>query len=236
MAEPDFDVSYLDRRNRLTVFFRIILAIPHTFLLGVWGSVTQVAAFFQWVVIVFTGKRNEGLHSFNNAYLEYSARVSGYTALLHDTWPGFATERRDEPVHYRLDFHPQANRLTTLLRWIWMIPALFVVMLFGFAAMFVQFVGWFMILITGRLPRGMFDFLVRFTRLSVAFSAYLLLLTDEYPTSSWSDTRTGTLPPGNFSDRPVPPPADSAPATPASGAPAAPGAASNWPPPPPPAG
>lgn len=231
MAQPDFDVSYLDRRNRLTVFFRIILAIPHSFLLALWGWVTEVSAFLQWLVIVFTGKRNEGLHNFNNAYLEYSARVTSYTTLLHDSWPGFATERRDEPVHYRMDYQQPANRLTTLLRLIWMIPALLVLMLFGFAAGFVQLVGWFVILITGRLPRGMFDFLVRFTRLSLAFSAYMLLLTDEYPTSSWGNTQTGTLPPGNFSNHQVPPSV-----TPPSGPSGSPGGGSNWAPPPPPAG
>lgn len=222
MAEPEFDVSYLDRRNRLTIFFRIILAIPHSILLALWGWVTQVSALLQWLVIVFTGKRNEGLHSFNNAYLEYSARVSGYTGLLHDTWPGFATERRGEPVHYRMDYHQEANRLTTLLRLLWIIPALLVAMVFSIAAAFVQLIAWFVIVITGRLPRGMFDFLLRFTRLSVALSAYMLLLTDEYPLSAWSSTTTGTLPPGNFSNHPAPP-ASGTPGGPGSGTPGGPG-------------
>lgn len=203
MAEPDFDVSYLDRRNRLTVAFRGFLAIPHTFLQGAWGSVAQLSALCQWFVIVFTGRRNEGLYRFNNAYLEYSARVVAYTSLLHDTWPGFLTERRGEPVHYRLDYQPAANRLTTALRMIWVIPATVVLMIFAFAAAFVQLVAWFVIIISGQLPRGMFDFVVKVTRLSLATSAYLLLQTDQYPLTDWRGGPTGALPPGDFSDRPA---------------------------------
>jgi len=51
----------------------------------------------------------------------------------------------------------------------------------------VAVVAWFAVLITGRYPRGMFDFLVGVMLWGVRVSAYLLLLTDRYPPFSLRD-------------------------------------------------
>ena len=43
------------------------------------------------------------------------------------------------------------------------------------------FIAWFVILFTGRYPKGMFDFVVGVRRWNQNVSAYILLLRDEYP-------------------------------------------------------
>ncbi|MCU1345060.1 MAG: putative transrane protein, partial [Acidimicrobiia bacterium] len=55
-----------------------------------------------------------------------------------------------------------------------------------FAVLFVPLVGavigaWFAALVLGRVPQGLFRFIVRVDRYWVRVTSYLWLLTDEYP-------------------------------------------------------
>ncbi len=118
---------------------------------------------------------------FQRAYLGYEVRVSSYASLLYDEYPNFGSTWRDEPVAFGFDFRPDANRLTSALRLIWIIPAMFISFFLGIAVFFILFVSWVVIIVTGRHPRGMWDFTARVYRFSFELSAYAMLMTDEYP-------------------------------------------------------
>lgn len=76
-------------RDRLSVGFRIILAIPHLFALWalsiVWAFTTAIA----WVVILFTGRYPDTLYGFGIGVLAWSIRVEAYMLLLRDEYPPF---------------------------------------------------------------------------------------------------------------------------------------------------
>jgi hypothetical protein len=76
-------------RDRLTVFFRFLLALPHLvvlFFLGLaWAFTTAVA----WVVILLTGRFPELLYGFALGVLAWSTRVEAYVLLLRDEYPPF---------------------------------------------------------------------------------------------------------------------------------------------------
>ena len=80
----------LDGRNRLTVFFRYLAAIPHLIILGALNYVMGVVMFVAWVIALVKGELPLGLHNFIAGYLRWSARVGGYTALLTDEYPPFS--------------------------------------------------------------------------------------------------------------------------------------------------
>ena len=61
------------------------------------------------------------------------------------------------------------------------IPHGIILGLYGIAVGVVTFIAFWCILFTAKLPRGMFDFVVRYMRWSLNVSAYLGLLRDEYP-------------------------------------------------------
>ncbi len=77
-------------RNRLTVFFRLLLAIPHLVVLGLlmlaWGLVTVVA----WFSILFTGRYPQSLYDFSVGALRWRLRVDAYLLLLVDEYPPFS--------------------------------------------------------------------------------------------------------------------------------------------------
>lgn len=182
MAQVQLDVPYNEGpRNRGTVAIRIILAIPHLLLVGVWGYAVEIVAVIHWFIQVFTGKRNQGLFNFSNRYLDYASRVNTYVGLLFDEYPGFIDDAGKTPLRYNLDYDEPVNRLTAGLRIIWAIPALFIAAVLAFACFFVTILTWFTILITGKHPRGQFDFQLKVNRYTMQTNAYVGLMTDDYP-------------------------------------------------------
>jgi hypothetical protein len=77
-------------RDRLTVAFRIFLAIPHFialfFVLFGWTVTTVVS----WFVILFTGKYPQGLYEFGVGALRWRLRVEAYLLLMVDEYPPFS--------------------------------------------------------------------------------------------------------------------------------------------------
>src|SRR5579864_3170832 len=79
------------RRSRLTVFFRLLLAVPHLIWLSLWGFALYFALIAAWFAAVFTGRVPGGLHRFMAAFLGYSTRVNAYVLLLANPFPPFTS-------------------------------------------------------------------------------------------------------------------------------------------------
>ena len=112
----------------------------------------------------------------------FGARVGAYVALLTDQYPSTVEE---QTVHLDIDYpdvERDLNRWLPLVKWLLVIPHLFVLVFLSIAAFFAVVFAWFAILFTGRYPRGLFDFVVGVGRWWLRVEAYaLLLVTDRYP-------------------------------------------------------
>jgi hypothetical protein len=80
----------LDDRNRLTVAFRIILAIPQIIVLGLLSLAAFVVYVIAFFAVLFTGRWPEGLRVFNLNVIRYQLRVESYLFLVTDVYPPFA--------------------------------------------------------------------------------------------------------------------------------------------------
>ena len=78
-----------EERNLVTVFFRILLAIPHLFLLGLLSVVWAVVTALAWLSILLTGSYPEGLYGFALGVFAWTVRVDAYVLLLTDEYPPF---------------------------------------------------------------------------------------------------------------------------------------------------
>ena len=76
-------------RDRVSVFFRFFLAIPHFVILWFLGLAWGVTTAIAWVVILLTGRYPEGLYGFAIGVLAWSIRVEAYLLLLRDEYPPF---------------------------------------------------------------------------------------------------------------------------------------------------
>ena len=218
MATPeDYPVDYhvelpAGPRNRLTVAFRLILAIPHILLVGgpglnlggghvgssngVLGLVAGVSAIINWFAIVFTGRAIGGLMDLQRFYLKWRANVLAYEALLRDEYPPFG-DSSYAPVELTLPAPTieERDRLTVGFRLILVIPQILVFVVLTIAWILTAIVGWFAILFTSEYPEGLWRFGEGVMRWGLRLESYLLLLHDEYPPFSLGAGAPTPVPP-----------------------------------------
>jgi Domain of unknown function (DUF4389) len=214
MSYPvSFEVDYAERRSRLTSFFRLILAIPLVIWAALYGLAATVVIIIAWFAIVVTARYPKLLYEFVAGYTRFFARAMGYAALLVDPYPSFGGT--DEPSYpIRMEFSGPLDpysRLKTFFRGILAIPI--VILRYVINLLFeISAVGaWIVIVITGKLPRGLFDLMVLANSYIARSDSYLYLLTETYPPFQDEQTRAAGIPGG---------PAPGTPGGPTPGAPA----------------
>jgi hypothetical protein len=176
------------RRNRLTVFFRLLLAIPQAIWLALWGMVVYVVLVVAWLVALVTGRVPLGLHRFLARFSRAATHVYAYVLLLADPWPPFGGAPGSYPVDVRVADPEQQSRLTVFFRLLLAIPALLLSYVFRIVNQLVAVLGWFYCLALGRMHQGMRDLSAWMLRYEVQTYAYVMLLTGRYPSLSGGPT------------------------------------------------
>ena len=169
------------QRNRLTVFFRLILFIPHLIWVTLWGVIAILAYIVNWFATLFMGRSPEGLHNFLATFLRYSTHIRAYLLLVADPFPGFTGRPASYPIDLEIDGPQRQNRLTVFFRWILAIPALLLANILSQLNELLAIFSWFVALVLGRVPEGLRNFAVLAIRIETQTYAYLLLLTGRYP-------------------------------------------------------
>ena len=177
-----FEVEYPERLSRGLIFVKWLLAFPHWLIVGIFGYLVELTTFISWFAILFTGRYPRALFDLAVMYVRWNTRMLAYVALLRDEYPPFSGGANPEyPARLNIEYPERLSRLLIFVKWLLAIPHLLILALLGLVAFLVYVIGWFAILFTGRLPRGMFDFLVGYGRWGLRVNAYILLLRDEYP-------------------------------------------------------
>ncbi|QEC48176.1 DUF4389 domain-containing protein [Baekduia soli] len=180
--QPIFEADYVERRSRLTTFFRALLAIPHYIALWLWGMVAALAVVVAWFALLFTGRWPQGLYDFVAGFLRYSTAVSGYVALLTDEYPPFSPDAAGYPVRIRIPpAKAQYDRLKVLLRFLLVIPVYVIAYAMQIVWSVGTFIAWFVIVILGRQPKGLQDMIVLGLSYQQRAYAYMFLLTEDWP-------------------------------------------------------
>jgi hypothetical protein len=186
-----FEADYVEQRNRLTAFFRLILMIPVAIVLYVFLIVGEIAIVIAWFAIVITGHYPPGLYRFVADVNRFLARVTAYGVLLTDAYPPFnGAANPAYPV--RMDFAgplERYSRLKTLLRIILAIPIMILRYVMTLLLEIGAFAAWVVIVVTGKMPRGLFDLMVLANSYTARSDAYLFLLTETYPPFQDEHTR-----------------------------------------------
>jgi hypothetical protein len=186
-------------RTRLTVAFRLVLAIPHFIWLAGWFSLAVVPVVIaNWIASLIQGSPAPMLHRFVASYVRYTVHVVSYVTLAADPYPGFAGRAGSYPIDVEIDPPGPQNRWVTGFRLFLGLPAIVLAdsMLgfgtsaagggatqFGGIAATVAFFGWFVSVGQARMPEGFRDVLAYTIGYSAQVSGYVLLLTDRYPNS-----------------------------------------------------
>lgn len=201
------EVDYPAELDRVSTFLRVIFAIPILIILslltatatetvtvitetgeiitqatetgaGISGGLFAATA----LMIVFRQKYPRWWFDFAREFTRFSARVSAYLGLVTDRYPSTTAE---QSVHLELDYpevKDDLNRWLPLVKWFLAIPHYILLAFLAVGALVAVLIAWFAILITGKYPRGLFDYVVGVARWALRVQAYaLLLITDRYP-------------------------------------------------------
>jgi Domain of unknown function (DUF4389) len=203
-----FEADYVERRSRLTTFFRLILAIPHVIVLMFYGFAALVVIVIAWFALLFTGRWPQGMYDFVAGFWRYSVAVNGYLYLLTDDYPPFGPQVDDYPV--RLNVAPPKHaysRLKVLLRIILAIPPYIISYALSIVAHVGAVLAWFAIVVTGRQPKGLQDMIVLGISYQQRAYVYMSLITEDWP--PFADDAGGQVEaaPPSFGALPPTPPA-----------------------------
>jgi uncharacterized protein DUF4389 len=192
LAYPvSYVADYASPRNRLTAFFRLILAIPILIWVALYGIVVELAVIAAWFVVVITAKFPEGLYRFIAGFVELEVQATAYTVLLAEPYPPFMPGAKpDYPVQMQFDGPlPAYSRLKAFFRWLLAIPIVVVRYVAQLLLEITAVAAWAVSVVLGRLPRGLFDPMVLANSYIARSDAYLFLLTETYPPFQDEQTR-----------------------------------------------
>ncbi len=182
----ELEVDPAAPQGRASIFFRLLLVIPHLLIVSILLMANFFVWFLSWFVILFTGRYPEGMWRFSAGCFRWLNRATGYFMLLTDKYPPFSLEEDPAypirmPVSERIEGR---NRLTTFwpLRFIMAIPHLLIIYVLQLLITYVLiWIAWIIALIIGRLPGGLHNFFAGTQRWNARVTGYVYNLCDEYP-------------------------------------------------------
>jgi Domain of unknown function (DUF4389) len=174
-------------QSRVTVAFRIFMAIPQLIVLWLLGVAAMVITIIGWFGALFTGRLPVFAADFLTGYLRWLSRVYAYNYLLTDVYPPFTLDDADYPVRLAVMPGP-LNRLAVLFRLFLLIPCWIVqaVVTYGALTIF-MFVTWLIVLITGQMPDAIYQALAAVLRYQVRTLGFAVMLTSAYPAGLFGD-------------------------------------------------
>ncbi len=181
------------RRSRLTVFFRLFLAIPHVFWISIWSVGVFFTAIAQWFVTVVRGRPAASLNEFHMHFVRYATHLAAYVSLAANPFPGFLGEP-GYPIDVVIEPAERQHRLSAAFRLILALPAFFMMSVLngggagssgytftGGVVLTVALLGWFACLARARMPRGMRNLAAYGLRYTAEVYLYVLFVTRRYP-------------------------------------------------------
>jgi len=168
-------------RPRLTVLFRLFLAIPHFLWLLLWSVAVVFVEIAAWVAALVLGRVPDSLHRFLAAYVRYLTHLFAFVCLVGRRFPGFTGRAGSYGIDVEIDPPLRQSRWKTLFRFVLAIPAFLLAGALGGVAFVIALLAWWYALATGRMPEGMRNLGASCLRYSAQTYAYYLLVTSRYP-------------------------------------------------------
>ena len=102
------------RRSRLTVFFRLLLVIPHLSGCTSGAGRSSRSLVFNWFATLFAGRSEADVQSFIGRWVRYATHVYAYMLLAANPYPRFSGKPGTYPIDLEIDPPEPQPRLITL--------------------------------------------------------------------------------------------------------------------------
>ena len=166
-------IDYPENANRITVLFRLFLIIPILIILvllsyhgagskqfpdeSYWVGILVIPTL---LMIVFRRKYPRWWFDWNVQLTKFSFRVGSYMLLLRHEYPSTDEE---QGIHIKINYpnvKTELNRWMPLVKWLLVFPHLIVLFFLMIGVFTSTILAWVMILISGKYPKKMFNFVV----------------------------------------------------------------------------
>ncbi|RMH71857.1 MAG: DUF4389 domain-containing protein [Actinomyces sp.] len=164
-----------------------LLVVPHLVIGYGLGYAVNAVGLVYWVIVVVTGRPQAGLYHFLAMAERYSLRSGAYLFGLTSTYPPFelTSGPADDGHHPGIGLHlpaaPEQVPRWAALNVVFAIPHYVVWFVFSIGAAVVAVIGWFAVVILGRWPTGLRDYLVRVTDYGMRIWVYVFMVDTRYP-------------------------------------------------------
>jgi len=187
----NFDIAQQESYSRSELLLRtffgwLYIMVPHMlvlFFVGIWSCILH---FIAWWVILFTGRYPASFFEFHVKMLAWTMRLNAVTWNLADGYPAIGIAGSHPAVALDVPCPQSLSRGTLLLRtflgFIYVtIPHGICLWLRMVATAFLNFLSWWSILFSGRIPESWFQFNVGTLRWMLRLNLYMANMTDAYP-------------------------------------------------------
>lgn len=189
---PTFHVENNKKPNRFLNFPLFGILVKAILLIPVWieAFFLGIAAFFilviSWFFTSFTGRYWDTAYKFFLGLMRFWTKIRLYIFGITDTYPGFSLNTNglftlDIPKPEKPNMWLAIPIIGIFVRLILMIPYLIYTDVLQRGANVAMFLSWFVILFKGRLPESFYEFERDSLRVNYASNAYMVGLSDKYP-------------------------------------------------------
>ena len=183
----------LENRDKKTVFWRGILAVPVVVFVIAFTPMADEAWATGLIILpvvlalVVRGIYPSYVLSFNHGLIELETRLVAYVLLLTDDYPSIERNPNIAVLLPDVDGGKKLNRFMPLVKWILAIPLVLVGLIYALLTLVATFVAWIVTWSTGKYPRWALDIVLGTIKFWNRVYGYaILLVTDEYPGFSLS--------------------------------------------------
>jgi len=184
-----FEMDFVERRSRLTTFFRWILATPHLVFAVAYGIAFFIVYIIAWCALMLTARWPAPLYEFAGGFLRYITRLTAYVYLGVDSYPPFSGAD-DDSYPVRVQIGPpleRYSRVKVFFRPVYAIVATVIRYALSIVITVVTFLSWFAIVVTGRQPASLQDALNFAMSYTTRADALIFLIAETYPPLEQSD-------------------------------------------------
>jgi hypothetical protein len=178
----------LENRDKKTVFWRGILAVPVVVFVIAFAPMADEAWATGLIILpvvlalVVRGIYPSYVLSFNHGLIELETRLVAYVLLLTDDYPSIERNPNIAVLLPDVDGGKKLNRFMPLVKWILAIPLVIVGLVYALLALVTTFIAWIVTWSTGTYPRWALDIVLGTVKFWNRVYGYaILLVTDEYP-------------------------------------------------------
>jgi uncharacterized protein DUF4389 len=174
------------------IFVKMLLLIPYAIVLMVFSIGAFIIGFLGVFAVLLTGEYPRSFEKFIVSVMRWEWRGAVYLGCMTDKYPSFTLAGKDSPLVVKFNHQKKNSRVMALLtiipvKFILVIPHLFIMGVMDFLAGLSYFFGVFAVLFTGHFPKPLERLIIVYYDYKFRVCAYLLCLTDKYPPLSWED-------------------------------------------------